>query len=217
MDFPPGPLTAQVGLPVSDLLGPRAPDWDVEYTIVAQDGAAIIGELHIRPSVEYAPRPIGATPETVTGWTEQRYPEGGITATLLRRVKANSGIIALAFKAPRFPVRRDEQTGEVIEWKEWPNTFSAAGVRNGRQSRGHPRSDRFLAEVAAAYVVLVAGGPDVIAGLREQLAERGVYYADTGIRELLNKARKRGLLTAAPRGRAGGRLTARALGLLGEA
>jgi hypothetical protein len=185
------------------------PEWEAEYLIVEQDGVAIVGEIRIVPHVQYAPAPIGDTPETVTGWTEQRYPKGGITARLMHRVKVNSSIIAGAFK----PL----ELGSTKFPRSIPSVFTEEGVSDGQKSRGHERSPLFLAEVAATYVALVEAQPTkVIPALVDALSERGIFYGITGVRELLNKARHNGLLTAAPRGRAGGKLTPKALALLGD-
>jgi hypothetical protein len=78
-------------------------------------------------------------------------------------------------------------------------------LRTGRVGR----NDKFYAEIAARYVEEVATGNAPL----KRLAERE-HFDESTVRAFLNKARRRGLLTAAPPGRAGGRLTPKALALL---
>lgn len=79
--------------------------------------------------------------------------------------------------------------------------------RPGR--RGRP--DVFYAAVAARYVVLLGTGREV-ATLADELG----YNAES-VRGFLYEARRRELLTSAPKGRAGGTLTPKAIALLEEA
>jgi hypothetical protein len=72
--------------------------------------------------------------------------------------------------------------------------------RPGR--RGRP--DRFYAEVAAEYVDALAGGRPIKDVSRER------FLSASQVRDLVSEARRRGLLTKPPKGRAGGHLTAKA-------
>ncbi len=75
-----------------------------------------------------------------------------------------------------------------------------------KQGRGRPRhSDGFLACVAACYVLHVAWET------RRPTADLAAFldYEPKTLADLLGKARKRGLLTEPPPGRAGGELTAK--------
>jgi hypothetical protein len=104
-----------------------------------------------------------------------------------------------------------------IDGKPPRSRFSPAAIASARRPRGVRRDDRFVAEVARAYCELVQHGhPEVIDELCRLLDKRGVDYAPSGVRELLAKARERGLLTDAPPGRAGGMLTEKALQVLAE-
>ena len=80
--------------------------------------------------------------------------------------------------------------------------------RPGR--RGRP--DLEYADLAREYVELVASEP---AKPLEALAERR-YLSPSQVRNLLYESRRRGILTAAPPGRPGGMLTAKAMKLLGK-
>lgn len=83
---------------------------------------------------------------------------------------------------------------------EWGRAFLET-PRPGRRGR----SDRDYAEVAALYVMR---GHDVPALAKE------LGYSPSQVRNMLYTARRRKLLTAAPRGRAGGSLTDKAKELL---
>jgi hypothetical protein len=76
------------------------------------------------------------------------------------------------------------------------------------------RSDLFYAEIASAYVSLAADRAP-IQRLRDRLEEEeGLYFAEATVRDFVNQARRRGLLTPSPPGRPGGELTTKAQELL---
>lgn len=77
--------------------------------------------------------------------------------------------------------------------------------RPGRAKRG----DRYYASAAAEYVELVATSATPL----KALAERN-RYSSSQTRNILSEARRRGFLTQAPAGRAGGELTPLARELL---
>lgn len=83
-------------------------------------------------------------------------------------------------------------------------------ARNRRPGR-RGRPDVFYAGLAAEYVELLSTSSTPT----KDLAERHDYSA-TSMRDFLNQARGRGLLTPSQRGRAGGELTKEALKLLGK-
>lgn len=85
----------------------------------------------------------------------------------------------------------------------WAYEFEQA-PRPGRRGRG----DRFYAEVAALYVRALDRPAPV-----KQVAT-WLKYSTSRVRDLLHEARRRGLLTGSPRGRAGGELTQRGRDLL---
>ncbi len=81
-------------------------------------------------------------------------------------------------------------------------------ARNPRPGR-RGRPDAFYARLAAQYVELLKTSSTPtkdLAALRD--------YSASSTRDFLNQARKRGLLTRASEGRAGGELTDKARGLL---
>jgi transposase-like protein len=87
-----------------------------------------------------------------------------------------------------------------------PRWVGQLDQRPGR--RGRP--DTFYAEVAHAYLELVETGTG--APVQELAASWG--YSGSQVNNWLHEARRRELLTAAPRGRAGGSLTPAAVELL---
>jgi hypothetical protein len=174
---------------------PSAPEWAVAYTITERDGIPIIDEVHVAPATKiFAP-----VPRRGMGPVPYEAP-GGITATLLRQVPMDRSVIARAM-----------QSAVGIRGN---NLFSERALENGRRGRGIRHDDRFLAMVAAAYLELLPTSGDVYSDLSDLLAEYDVHYGREGVRELVRKARERRLLTRAPKGRAGGALTASARALL---
>jgi hypothetical protein len=79
------------------------------------------------------------------------------------------------------------------------------------------KGDVRLAQTAKLYVeALQTGSKRPVADVQDQLAQEGHRYNATTIRTMLNRARKRGLLTPASKGRAGGDLTDEARKLLAK-
>jgi hypothetical protein len=204
------------GPPIGDSVRFFAPGWVAIYTVVERDGVAVIAEIMITPEFSYLDRrPLRP---------EQAVPPGGLTANLLRKVPTGGDVIADAVKTSgSHPIGRlrdivvsTAAVDGAIVYTEHEAKFSDAAVKSAQRSRGHARDPLFLAEVANSYLSLLGSGRDVIGALREKLADQEIFYSDNGVRELLRNARGQGLLTEAPPGRAGGRLTPRAMELLSE-
>ncbi len=120
-----------------------------------------------------------------------------ITSTLLRRVPVER-LIRLA---------QQGVPSEIAElpWREWVTTDRSRPGRLGRP-------DIEYAQHAELYVrVLRSGVPKPTAQLAEQL-----HLSPVQVRNIIGQARKRGLLTSAPKGRAGGELTELAIEILKE-
>ena len=85
-----------------------------------------------------------------------------------------------------------------------PEEFELGPVDYGSRNPGRrPQTDRgWLAHVASIYAEEVGHGPKP----RKRTAER-LGYSDSGIADLLRKARKSGILSPATPGKAGGELT----------
>jgi hypothetical protein len=122
-------------------------------------------------------------------------PESGITTRMLRQLRTGDLIASL-----RAAARQHEQI-----FGDAPDL--SVTTRVGRRGR----DDLYYARWAAAYVgALARSGRPV-----EDLAARHNLSASQ-IRNLMYACRRRGMLTASPRGRAGGELTPRAVALLKE-
>jgi hypothetical protein len=96
----------------------------------------------------------------------------------------------------------------------WLPLFSEQALEAPRRVGRRGRPDLYYARLAAAYVSAVeSGNPRPVAAVAEQL---GDGYSSAYVRDALHRARERGLLIRPPRGRAGGRLTNKALAMLDE-
>ena len=118
-----------------------------------------------------------------------------ITSTLLRKVPIGR-LIRLAQQG--LPAEIAE-----LPWREW---VSIDPSRPGRP--GRPDID--YAQMAEMYVRV---RHERVPKPTEHLAEQ-VYLSPSQVRNILGQARKRGLLTPAPRGKAGGELTELAIEIL---
>ncbi|HWT78643.1 MAG TPA: hypothetical protein VN648_07550 [Candidatus Methylomirabilis sp.] len=125
-------------------------------------------------------------------------PRGGLTAEVWRGVRIND-LHSMAQQAARLPL--GVGLGLKIEVD-----------RRGRVRRPgrRGRDDLFYAGWAAKYLDSVATGPAPLARLADK-----EHLNESTIRGILQEARRRGLLTEPPPGRAGGQLTDKALALLG--
>jgi hypothetical protein len=124
-------------------------------------------------------------------------PPGGITAGVLRAVHVRE--LHLAARAAAAQLRR---FGDVPGLDSW-----TAARRPGRAGR----AESYYAAWAAEYVNRLATSPTPVLDLADQH-----HLSPSQVRGILNAARRRDLLTAAPAGRAGGDLTAKARRILGE-
>lgn len=192
-------------------------DWLAAYRIVEQDGQLVIAEIRILPwprtqkERDWIDASLRVEPEA-------RYvldDEGNPTGPALERPAVPAG--GLTARAAKAGIRTGEAIDRVREaarhhgFHEFSPEALAEPRRPGR--RGH--SDRFYAELAAAYVAIVEqGSRAVIRDLTKQLAEQGMHYTPEAVRDLIHDARDRGVLTRSLRGRAGGQLTDEARALL---
>jgi hypothetical protein len=124
-------------------------------------------------------------------------PAGGVTAGVLRGLHVRE--LHLAARAAAAQLRRHGDQPGLDSW--------TGARRPGRAGR----ADSFYAEVAAQYVDLLGTSKKPVA----DLADRH-HLSASQVRGILAVARGRGLLTAAPAGRPGGLLTAKAERVLGE-
>jgi hypothetical protein len=175
--------------------------WVVAYRLVPQGSALVVGELRILPAERG--RDAGR-------WSGDpgRVPSGGVDSEAL-------GIV-------RFGEHRQWWTGRIDEALRSPSLRAAVlgGVERARsvaeEAARHPgpkgRDDAFYARIARLYVEETkSGNRRPIATLAGLLNKSPAY-----VRDVLNTARDRRLLTRAGAGRAGGELTREARRLLRE-
>ena len=182
------------------------PEWEVLFRISSRDGYAIVSELRVIPAgkgLRYGYEP------TVP------LPSGGVPGRLLRRISFQA---ALDEWREGFTVedwRRDDDPHRLTV-----ETLARQGVGRGDFQplpspgrRGHP--DLYYARIAQLYVsAIAAGSRSPIRDVSQQLPE---WQPEAYVRDAIYKARnERGLLTPAPKGRAGGQLTSKAVQLLSE-
>jgi hypothetical protein len=132
---------------------------------------------------------------TVEPWGDV-VPPGGITTRMLRQVRTGA-IIASARAAAR-------AIGAIM-----PDAAPDLSVSERVGRRG--RDDRFYARWAAEYADALTRSPNPVA----EMAGRH-HLSPSQVRNLVHACRNKKMLTAAPSGRAGGELTARAIELLKE-
>jgi len=204
-------------------------EWDAYVRFVAQDGHPVIAELRVLPRPhstreeawvrEWFEMPENLNPELVS-WEGPRpkppdTPSGGLTARNLRKLTLGRALSAAYRHLDRHYQRDphpDSLLGQSIQ------RFAAQAISEPRQPGRRGRGDAFYAHVASAYVEAITQGsrkPVKDAALALSKAWSGTYE-DTYVRDLLNEARHRGLLTRPPKGRAGGELTEKGRQALGE-
>lgn len=125
-------------------------------------------------------------------------PPGGLTHELVRAIKLND--------------LREQATARL----RTPTVAGYLGIDPSRvQKQKHPgrpgRTDLDYARLALKYAQL-ADGPTPVKVLSEQ-----EHLASATVRSLINEARNRGLLTRSEPGRAGGKLTNKAMWILAAA
>ena len=170
--------------------------WEVEYTLVGQPRGLALLELRVlpRPGVPL--------------------PVGGLSAQVLRAVRVSAPIdsveqILRLLRGPETRIGRELQ-GFLGPLLEPPAPRPAAKGEPGPGPGRRPLAAALLLRVAQAYVGAVKRKSSrAVIETAEELGET----ADR-VRDLLNRARKRGLLTGATSGRAGGALSPKALALL---
>jgi hypothetical protein len=145
--------------------------------------------------------PIDRGEDSVATYPPDLEPRPPVSAQLLRRIPF--GKLADLARS---------RLGVMAGWRD--EGFEVLGVdatQAAKLARSHSRrpgrrgrSDRFYAELAVAYEAWLAKGKPL------RVLADDLYLSESGLRTALGKARERGMLTAAPRGRAGGQATDKA-------
>lgn len=180
-----------------------APGWAAAYRLHNADGSVEIAELRLFPDGADGRDPIVGLGEG------KAVPPGGLTSRTVRQVRLSELTDRPHLRAEvleRLGVRPPSMIDGFPELSEEPR-------RPGRRRR----SDLFLARIANRYEALVeSGSRKPIVELTSQLTNEGGSYSEATVRGFVNEARTRGLLTSAPRGRPGGRVTPKAEQLIAE-
>ena len=173
------------------------PDWRFTLRLDDLDGELVTTELRITAkSVETVLDP-KTTSSTLGFESDGVLPEAGLSTTLFRKVALDRlvkrGLAGIGSEWAELP------------WNDWLPTDRSRVGRGGR-------SDRFYAEWAASYVRFITRGePNPVIRLAEKEC-----LSVSQVRTILGEARRRNLLSEAPRGRAGGYLTSLAESILSK-
>jgi hypothetical protein len=177
--------------------------WVAAYRITVQDGAVVVGEVRVFPREEDRWSLPGTWSAEVLG-IKAPVPRGGITSRLLRRVR-----VGAHHRIADAVLRRD------ADWVPMPLALE----RQRPPGAGRPRKpDLWYARLAQAYArALHAGSARPILDVA-----RAKHLPPARVRDAIYRARGRGLLSRAQlpgqegqQGQKGGRLTPKALALLG--
>ena len=166
--------------------------WKVAYRLIAQDGQVVVAEVRLFPHED------GTNQEVPGVWSGEllgsraKVPFGGITSRLLRDIKMGE--------------HRKSVPVVLKKLRRW----APVSVERSRLARAEPRrqgrppiDEVRLAKIAKRYVeALQAGSERPIVDTAD-----AVGLTSSGTRDLMYKARRRGILTPTIRGRSGGQLT----------
>jgi len=175
--------------------------WEVWIWLDHEHGMPIIHELRVAP-----PR---------TGTRYRQAKPGGLVAS--NRNKIN--LLTLSRRAFQEVMTHTEELRAHPQWEHWKaeiaafETIEAArhAVVDPKLAGRRKRTPLYYAQVSAAYVREVAAGPKPY----ERMAEEFDSNADTML-DVVKEARRRGFLTKAPSGKAGGQLTKKANAILDD-
>ena len=188
------PLTVTGETPEAPVVLDLGGGWEARCLVVRQGTAPVVAEVRIVP-----PAALALDDEVLP----DRVPPGGLPMKQLRKLTAHA--IASAAREVFEQERADPEWRATID--HWWG-YLGQPVAQRRPGR-NPKPDEYYATWVAEYVA--EGG---VRDATARVAARHPGYTADDVRQLLNKARKRGLLTAAPPGRAGGEMTEKCRALL---
>ena len=179
--------------------------WRVRIELAPQSGRLVVAELHVEPQ-DKGQRELGLL---------ARVPMAGITSRFLQRIRVQASAQAITDKlrSPHESERLEYVTLVVATGAEHllgtlrPEP-GAPGPRRGRP----PIATARLLDAATAYAAAAKHGSEQ--PVVEAAAALGLEVGR--VRDLVHRARRRGLLTPAQWGQSGGGLTPAALALLGK-
>ena len=173
------------------------PDWRFTLRLDDLEGKLVTTELRITAKSVETVIDSKTTSSTLGFESDGVLPEAGLSTTLFRKVALDRlvkrGLAGIGSEWAELP------------WNDWLSTDRSRVGRGGR-------SDRFYAEWAASYVRFITRGePNPVIRLAEKEC-----LSVSQVRTILGEARRRNLLSEAPRGRAGGYLTSLAESILSK-
>lgn len=181
---------------------PVAKGWIAAFRIVAKDSVPMLAEVRLLPDGEG---------RSAGGWSglAKDVPEGGVPARALRHIRLEDALDLFSEYLENFG--RGEAGANVLARFGF-SPPSPVQRRPGRAGRG----DDYYLTWAAAYADLIASGnqrPVRALSLHPPVPYREAprRVSEHTVRDVLREARRRELLTPAPPGKPGGRLTKKAL------
>ena len=175
-------------------------DWIAAYRLLPKDAGPVIAELRVFPAES------GRHRAGCWSGEEAHVPQGGLPITILRDLRTSDVREFYADALRRFEKKHGASTVTRVLSRHGLGRRKLPLKRPGR--RGHDPT--LYAEVAARYVKAVRSGSRT--PVRD--VARELNYSQPQMRDLIHAARTRGMLTAAPQGRAGGELTPEAVEVL---
>jgi len=214
--------------------------WIALYRFEAEEGYPLLAELRVLPSPDFhailaagvdeagglpaevslddlEPISVAALKRLVDGSLRPGAPPvGGLTSRRLRAFRAGEaqeqarrladfGVNSGGLTATR---REDDKRGSGLAGFVVDDLgYAADAVQEPRRPGRRGHEDAYYAEFAAQYVAALGlGSSKPVVDVAKGRGESPAY-----VRDVIHEARRRRLLTAAPRGKSGGRLTDKAL------
>jgi len=185
--------------------------WIAAFRILTESGRPIVAEVRVFPD---EPRHGAGQWSAEKKGVTAKAPQGGVPANVLRRIRLGD-VYEMLGDAIR------DRNPDSAEWFILTRHmgFKEEATKAPRHPGRRGRPDIFYAKLAQDYVTLLAQGerhPVRVLAQDLRSGKKGnEWWTDETLRQLLVEARRRGLLSPAPSGRAGGHLTAKSKRMLG--